>query len=266
MFRAAISRHKGNYITTRLHRARCYAQALPRVAHHSPRRLFVRPLLWSVGFLFLGLGVGQLIRFAIIPPPFPVPGSDADNSHLRALDKQVNRLALVKELRTHSAWVEVEAYDDHVKPGNSLTADTLQGIGGLGHQRVFWNAKEQRSISIMAFGGGLCGWPGVAHGGVISTIMQENMERVANRGLQGPGKYEMDEIRLNYLKPTNATMMMVIRAEHDELTSRSTGKSCFKATMELLDEYLSTREVCVEASGTCRLTKREYAAVPEEST
>ena len=36
-------------------------------------------------------------------------------------------------------------------------------------------------MTIVFLGGALAGWPGVTHGGVVATIMEENMERVASR-------------------------------------------------------------------------------------
>lgn len=49
----------------------------------------------------------------------------------------------------------------------------------MGVFRVFWNEAEKRSISVVFFGGGLSGWPGVVHGGAIATVLDEALGTVA---------------------------------------------------------------------------------------
>ena len=65
----------------------------------------------------------------------------------------------------------------------------MSGTRGLGVQRAFWNAETREMVAVVWIGGGLAGWPGVAHGGAIATVMEEVMARMV-RGPEGPiGKY-----------------------------------------------------------------------------
>lgn len=242
-------------LSSRVWRSRTLTTAYP-LTPPPPRRGFRRPILWSTLFLILGIGSGSFIRLTVIPPALPIPGSVEDRFALHAAKKRIDQIPLVQELRAHDDWTEHEAYASLPSTAGSFTAGALTGSGHLGQQYIFWNAKEKRSISVMAFGGAMCGWPGVTHGGAIATILQENMERVANGGVDGSGTFEMDEMELNYVKPTNATRIFVIRAEHDEARSASRGKGCFKATLEDLELKDPIRPTCVEALGSCRLANR----------
>lgn len=65
----------------------------------------------------------------------------------------------------------------------------MSGTRGLGVQRAFWNAETREMVAVVWIGGGLAGWPGVAHGGAIATVMEEVMARMV-RGPEGAiGKY-----------------------------------------------------------------------------
>ena len=61
----------------------------------------------------------------------------------------------------------------------------MAGARGLAVQRVWWNERERRAISVVFFGGGLSGWPGVVHGGTVATVVDESLGRVAILGLEG---------------------------------------------------------------------------------
>ena len=146
-----------------------------------PRRS-LRPLIYATAFLFLGLTAGQLFRFTIVPPPLPIPSSREDLILVQALNKDADALPIVQELRVHlEDWIEHEAYDrqSHAETEMSLSANIMKGSRGLGVQRQFWNRKDRRMITVIFYGGALAGWPGVTHGGVLATTMEESMERVA---------------------------------------------------------------------------------------
>lgn len=151
------------------------------------------PWIYATTFLFLGLATGQLVRFIVLPPPLPLPGTEEDTILINTLDAQADALPIVLELRAHNAdWKEWPAYSNIRPPHREhrLSTGPMAGARGLGVQRVFWNEKERRAISVVFFGGGLSGWPGVVHGGTIATIMDESLGRVAILQLaQKTGEY-----------------------------------------------------------------------------
>ena len=61
---------------------------------------------------------------------------------------------------------------------NSLTAQMV-GYGGIGVQKAFWSDKHQELRLIVWFGASLGGWPGLAHGGAIATLLIEGTRMAA---------------------------------------------------------------------------------------
>ena len=95
------------------------------------------------------------------------------------------------------------------------------------------------------------GWPGVTHGGAIATIMQECLERV----IDGPGfskdkrgeRAALEDISVEYRKPTKANALFIIKAEVEEVAPVS-GRIAVKARLE----NALSGVVCAEASGHCK--------------
>lgn len=95
----------------------------------------------------------------------------------------------------------------------TLTQQTIAGTRGLGVQRAFWNAATRELIAVIWFGGALSGWPGLAHGGAIATVLDEGFSRI----VAGP-ETSLDSIpsstslSLTYARPTQANRFYVLRA------------------------------------------------------
>jgi hypothetical protein len=111
---------------------------------------------------------------------------------LQSLNADIDKLDIVKDLRKQSysvhsdvpltsaagveapkAWLEIN--DDAQKTG---LLGAMSGTRGLGVQRAFWNADTREMVAVVWIGGGLSGWPSVAHGGAIATIFEEAMARM----------------------------------------------------------------------------------------
>ena len=226
----------------------------------------MRNIIYATIFLLSGLTVGQLVRFTVLPPPLPIPGSEEDIVYLTALYRDADRLPIVKELRLHpDEWIETEAYDDKsiLQRQSSFTAGAMSGSRGLGVQKIFWNEQENRSLGIVFFGGSLSGWPGVAHGGCLATIMQEHMERLVanmNGGFAQPDGLAED-LEIIYRKPTLANRFHLIRAEIEEpdTPERAELPLITKATLEDID----TGMVLAEASARCVRNTHKSSASPQ---
>jgi hypothetical protein len=77
-------------------------------------------------------------------------------------------------------WVEIDvdfAKDEEADSWRGILG-SLSGTRGLGVQRAFWNSETKEMVAVVWIGGGLAGWPGVAHGGAIATIFEETMARM----------------------------------------------------------------------------------------
>lgn len=157
--------------------------------------------LWYGTILALGISTGLGARHFAAPLGLPEPGSHDDARIIESLNIDVDRLDIVKELRKQSysvhsdvplsgtadletpkAWLEIELGKGEVEKGGLLAA--MSGTRGLGVQRAFWNAETREMVAVVWIGGGLSGWPGVAHGGAIATVFEEAMARMV-RGPNG---------------------------------------------------------------------------------
>jgi hypothetical protein len=161
--------------------------------------------LWYAGVLALGITTGLGARQFAAPLGLPTPGSPEDKLIVQSLGQDIDRLDIVQSLRKQSfnlhsdtpivgtgggdkfkvkGWVEVEvdSAKDEVAEGKKGILGALSGTRGLGVQRAFWNAETKEMVAVVWIGGGLAGWPGVAHGGAIATIFEETMARM----IRGP--------------------------------------------------------------------------------
>jgi hypothetical protein len=163
--------------------------------------------LWYGGVLALGITAGLGARQFAAPLGLPTPGSPEDKLIVESLGQDIDRLDIVQSLRKQSfnlhsdtlitgagssenskvkGWVEVDVDPAKDQEGESRTGmlGALSGTRGFGVQRAFWNAETREMVAVVWIGGGLAGWPGVAHGGAIATIFEETMARMV-RGPSG---------------------------------------------------------------------------------
>jgi len=158
--------------------------------------------------------------------------------------KQAEKLPIVQSLSSDPNWVSYNAYSslsDEERP-HRLTTGPLGGARALGgFQRIFYNKESGETVSIVWFGGAIAGWPGVTHGGVTATIMDESLGRCAVK--QFPAHTGVTaNLELKYLKPLRTNSFYIVRASpeagYTERKGWATGR------IESLDGV-----VCVEAKG-----------------
>lgn len=157
--------------------------------------------LWYGTILSLGIATGLGARHFAAPLGLTEPGSEDDIRILKSLSDDIDKLDIVRELRKQSysvhtdvplsnaagietpkAWQEIELGKSGMEKGGLL--DSMSGTRGLGVQRAFYNHETREMVAVVWVGGGLAGWPGVAHGGAIATIFEEAMVRMV-RGPNG---------------------------------------------------------------------------------
>jgi hypothetical protein len=94
-----------------------------------------------------------------------------------------------RKISAYKGWLELDLGFGRESGGKEGILGVMSGTRGLGVQRAFWNAETREMVAVVWIGGGLAGWPGVAHGGAIATVMEEVMARMV-RGPEGViGKY-----------------------------------------------------------------------------
>jgi hypothetical protein len=242
----------------------------------------------------------------------PQAGSHDDNVLIADLNKRIDEEFKVKVLRgkclgvakqlkgEEGGWVEVlprlhqthteSAPEDKLPFHDSLT-DHLQGAKGLGVERIFWDRSEKKLVAVVWFGGAMSGWPGVTHGGLLATVLEEKIALAAAlatpssqssisaaatpQRLPGTGNHatmimpaqipaEPAQVSIDYKKPTYANSFYTIRvtpaysAEDDSSHVRYGIKGAeYQATLETMDA-----QICVKAAA--KFTPRSRAEYVEE--
>lgn len=189
----------------------------------------LRPYIYAVLFFAIGSLAGNFVCTIIIPPAPPVPGSPEDRLMIEYLHTQAEKLPLVQSLRSDEIWTninvnkigsssnETSAKENDSKEGENerlkrrLTTGPLAGSRALGgYQQIFRNSETGEVINIIWFGAALSGWPGVTHGGLLATILDETLGRCAMGFLEGHTGVTAN-LQLDYLKPVLTNGFYVMR-------------------------------------------------------
>ncbi|KAI0885981.1 HotDog domain-containing protein [Annulohypoxylon maeteangense] len=224
----------------------------------SPRPPRRRRWRSSLIFLILGISLGTALRFTLSPPTPPAPGSDEDEYLTTQIRTQGASLALVQSLSQDPNYISWDAYSGFSSPPthtskpnhttvvqSRITSGPLSGSRGLPFQRIFHNPSSGEIISILYFGSGTSGWPGVVHGGALATLLDESLGRCAI--LQFPSRTGVTaRLELQYRQPTLTSGFYVIRArpmadERDGPEKRER-KMWVEGTLETM-----SGKTCVEA-------------------
>lgn len=180
-----------------------------------------------------------LIQARPAPPP-PHPSSPEGLARAAELEKELQSLPFLKAMREApdaSEWYETRPYVRFPpeKRVHSMTAGALSGPGKLGIPPLVRAKRDEReSIIVMHVGRSLCGHDGIVHGGLLATVLDEAMGRVAL--LNFPTSVGVTaNLSVNYRAPTKADQFLVVRVSLKEMQGR---KSWTTAKIETLDGTL----------------------------
>jgi uncharacterized protein (TIGR00369 family) len=197
---------------------------------------------------------GSYVTMVIAPPSLPLPNTPEDELMVEFLSKKAKEFPIVKSLSEDPNWTYVDAYGGTAatteERAHRLSTGPLSGARGLGgFRRIFHNSDTGEHISVVWIGGALAGWPGVTHGGVTATLMDETLGLCAVRQL--PGRTGVTaNLELNYLKPVITNAFYVIRASPQKEGGSET-KQWVEGRLETLDG-----RVCVESKGLFVVPKK----------
>jgi hypothetical protein len=98
-----------------------------------------------------------------------------------------------RKISAYKGWLELDLDlgRREGEVGKSGILGVMSGTRGLGVQRAFWSAETREMVAVVWIGGGLAGWPGVAHGGAIATVFEEVMARMVRGPEGGIGVYKI---------------------------------------------------------------------------
>ncbi|RPD72257.1 Thioesterase/thiol ester dehydrase-isomerase [Lentinus tigrinus ALCF2SS1-7] len=168
--------------------------------------------------------IAHLLSPRTAPPPLH-PDDPAALVHIAELEDQLNHLPVLEAHRVRDdkhEWYETRPYVNlpEERRVNSLTAGTLKGPGKLAIPplvRARHDSKE--NWVFIHVGRALCGHEGVIHGGLLATLLDETLARVALLNL--PEKVGVTaSLNINYKAPTRADQFIVIKVKLDEAQGR----------------------------------------------
>jgi uncharacterized protein (TIGR00369 family) len=149
-------------------------------------------------------------------------------------------------LRANPAFTEARPH--HKIPetlrARSLTAGTLAGPGKIVVPPYVFSESEGKSmVSLMYLGSDVCGHPGIVHGGLLATLLDEGMARCCFPAL--PNKVAVTaNLNIDYRAPAMADQYVALRAETVKVEGR---KAWVEGRIETLPIDGSAPVVLVES-------------------
>ncbi|EEQ28747.1 thioesterase family protein [Microsporum canis CBS 113480] len=218
--------------------ARSYSSAQSQSAFQEPppptyrkRSLFGRILGFSaiaISSFFLGIITNPDV-FKMHSSIVSIPSDEETNSLYTPPDevsKEINDF-----INTHPLSVSLRAdprYTEsrpHMKypaelRSHSLTGGTLSGPGRIVVPPFAWNTEDGSSfVSIFYLGSDLSGHPGIVHGGLLATLLDEGLARTCFSVL--PNKVGVTaNLNIDYRSPAPAGSFFVMRAKTTKVDGR----------------------------------------------
>ncbi|KAI1111005.1 HotDog domain-containing protein [Nemania sp. NC0429] len=266
----ALRTLRGPALTRRPARAVFRSEALrPSACRHAgsfaaaPEASPSRPSFLRRAATVLALGVvfGSAGFAVAVSPALPVvaalrnPPTDEGSLELykplteeeRVVDSFINNHPVTRELRTREGFSESrphmkipEGYRSH-----HLTAGLLSGPGRIVVPPVVFEEEGGKSlVAISYLGRELCGHPGIIHGGLLATMLDEGLARCCFAAL--PHKVGVTaNLNVNYRAPAPADSYVVLRAT----TTRTEGRKAWvQGRIETLVGEGETPVVLAEAT------------------
>jgi len=138
------------------------------------------------------------------------------------VENYINNHPLVKSLRSKSEFTEsrptMKVKDTYRSA--SLTSGVLAGPGKIEVPPYMWVEEGGKtSVQVMYLGQDLCGHPGIVHGGLLATLLDEGLARCCFPAM--PNKTGMTaNLTVNYRAPAMANQYVALKARTVKVEGR----------------------------------------------
>ncbi|KAI1641614.1 Thioesterase/thiol ester dehydrase-isomerase [Daldinia loculata] len=210
----------------------------------------------AIGLFFTSLGIAMAAAPAapivneLLNPPTDeetLTMFKPETDHEREVEEYINNHPLTKEMRSREEFYESRPHLKIPAPYRvyNLTGGTLMGPGRVVVPPVaFVEAGGKSIVSISYLGHELCGHPGIVHGGLLATMLDEGMARCCFAAL--PHKVGLTaNLNINYRAPAYADSYVVLRATTTKVEGR---KAWVEGRIETLVGEGETPVVLAEAT------------------
>lgn len=230
------------------------------VVVHNRARYRARRLLNFLAISSLSFAAGAYLAIQY-SPPFLAPwimGSlptdedtlsnyEAPDKYSRDIDEHIRNCSIATELRAHPDFRELRPHlkiPEAVRSHN-LTAGTLSGPGMIVVPPYVWSEKEGKElVEIFYLGNNVSGHPGIVHGGLLATILDEGLAHCCFPAL--PHQVGVTaNLQINYKKPTKADQYLVLKATTTKVEGR---KAFVEGHIETMPENGEEPEILVTAT------------------
>ncbi|KAI1133653.1 Thioesterase/thiol ester dehydrase-isomerase [Nemania abortiva] len=230
--------------------------AAPDVSAARPSFLRRAALTLAIGVVFTSIGFAwpfykavPTIRALMNPPTDQetLEVFEPQTEEQRAVDDFIKNHPVSRDLRAREEFTESRP---HMKIPEQyrrqhLTGGLLSGPGRLMvPPLVFAEDGGKSLVAISYLGNELCGHPGIIHGGLLATMLDEGLARCCMAAL--PHKVGMTaNLNVNYRSPAKADSYVVLRATTTRVEGR---KAWVEARIETLVGEGETPVVLAEAT------------------
>ena len=220
----------------------------------SPLRRVLRFCAFSLFFTTAGFFVATASSISVIDGMI-TPPTDADtltmfepqDEESRKIELQIQNSTLAQALRANPDFAESRPHMRLPEPlrSHNFTSGTLAGAGKIVVPPFVWKEKEGKSlVSIVYLGEDLCGHPGIVHGGLLATILDEGLAGCCFPAL--PNKMGMTvSLSINYRMPAYAGQSLVLKAKTVKVEGR---KAWVEGHIEEMVDEGEKPRILVEAS------------------
>ncbi|BFZ64116.1 hypothetical protein YB2330_005255 [Saitoella coloradoensis] len=181
----------------------------------------IRLAILATAFFGVGYAASYLLPHPILhfhrQQTLPLPNSADELTYLHRLRTQVFTSTLVARLQSDPAWKLEEGFsqDQHgmemAAEGRMLTGGPLGGVGRLSGRWMWVNESTHEVVAVVHLGPQLCGFPSITHGGLLATLLDETLGRVAISVFPAGKSVVTASLDVNYKMPTMVDQVVVVR-------------------------------------------------------
>ncbi|KAF2967171.1 hypothetical protein GQX73_g6358 [Xylaria multiplex] len=235
-----------------------FASSLPALDASTSRPSFLRraATVFALGVAFTSLGFAMAASpavptvTALVNPPTAAESLDKykpQTEEERAVDEFIKNHPVSKELRTREGFTEArphmkipDGYRSHHLTGGLLAGPARIVVPPL----VFTEDGGKSIVALSYLGVDLCGHPGIIHGGLLATMLDEGLAWCCFAAL--PHNMGVTaNLNINYRSPAKADSYVVLRATTTKVEGR---KAWVEGRIETLVDEGETPVVLAEAT------------------